>query len=145
MRWNILHRLHSWLLNQHGGTDSWAGLKVSYLIICIFNNRSDPGPHSHRTRGHLCSFPTPYLWERIYPLSRVLVAIGNYKNTTFGAFLWNLHETEAKTPFVEKMETRMRPPLICIRVGVGDLKWTGDYLIETSGCLWTTQPASHDR
>ena len=55
--------------------------------------------------------PPPHLGERIYPLSRILVAIGNYQRIPpFRAFSGNFPDTEAKnTPFPEEMGTLMRP------------------------------------
>ena len=56
-------------------------LKQEYITI----NKEPPGPpcpHSQRTRSYLYSSPitgNSYLQNRRYPLSRVLVPIGNYK------------------------------------------------------------------
>ena len=102
-----------------------------------------PPPPLHRTRGYLCSFLITWTplsrgkgYPKIYPLSRVLVTVGNYKNTPFSWFSrGNLPETTAKnTPFPEKMGTpRMRPPPpppYAFGVGGG------------TGCWWTVAPCS---
>ena len=86
-----------------------------------------PGPHSHRTRGYLCSFPitrTPLSREKdiqgYTPLSRVLVTIGNYKKST--PFSWFSREIFPRLrpkipPFPRKWECACGP--LCIRVGGG--------------------------
>ena len=79
-------------------------------------------PPSHRrcTYAHSPSLEPPYLGKRIYPLSRVLVTIGNYKkHPLFRVLLGNLHETTAKKypPFPRKWEYACGPS--CIRVGGG--------------------------
>ena len=78
-----------------------------------------PGPHSHRTRGYLCSFPitwTPLSREkdiqRNTPLSRILVTVGTYKKTPpFPGYLGKSSREYGQKipPFPEKMGTRMRP------------------------------------
>ena len=49
--------------------------------------------------------------QRYTPLSRVLVTVGNYKNTPFSWFSREIFPRlrPKNTPFPEKMGTRMRP------------------------------------
>ena len=61
----------------------------------------------------------PYLGKRIYPLSRVLVTIGNYNKTPLSELSREIFpETKAqKYPFQRKWEYACGPS--CIRVGEG--------------------------
>ena len=90
-------------------------------------------PHSHRTRGYLCSFPSPetpppYLGEKDIPPISGIVTIGNYRNThiLFWAFSGNLPQTAAQKipPFPRNGNTHAAPSCIrvCVCVGGGGAK-----------------------
>ena len=80
-----------------------------------------PGPHSHRTKGYLCSFPIT--WTPPPLLSRPGIGfntIGNYwEHPLFRDFLENLPETKAKIYPLSQENGNTHAAPSCIRVEGG--------------------------
>ena len=129
---------------------SWGG-GGAQKIMCAHAHHEDetqsPGPplHSNGTRGYLCSFPItgpppppPIAGIRIYPVSRALVTIGNYKKHPISGFSREIFPRLRPkiSPFPEKIGIRMRPPS-CTRgrARVRAPKLSGGYNALLS--LWT--------
>ena len=74
---------------------------------------------------------SPYFGKEIYPQSRLLVTIGNYKKTPpFPGFSWEIFPRLRKPPpppFPGKMGTHMRPLYAFERLKTGGWWGRGDY------------------
>ena len=132
-----------WQLTTIGGTSASRGHDAKKRRRTRRVKLAPPGPHSHKPGGTYAHSPSPEPpisgkgYPRIYtPLSRVLVTVGNYKNTPFPGFLGKSSRDYGQKipPFPEKMGTRMRP--LCIRVGggggAGSMKTHGECIFHSS-------------